>query len=135
MKQHARGRALTLSSASSGRCSRISIGSVSAAMTTNSDIPRFSVFVAAPQEPHFSVLLQHEHLAAQQCLHKLTLVSALAQLLVVCSLLHNVQDGVCELTAPGKPMSASTGQHNFCTGVLTAQLRQCALRTCASASG
>lgn len=37
----------TLSSASSGKCSRISMGSVSAAMTTNSLMPRLSVFVAA----------------------------------------------------------------------------------------
>ena len=37
----------TLSSASSGRCSRISNGSVSAAITTNSEIPRFRVLVAA----------------------------------------------------------------------------------------
>ena len=35
-----------LSSASSGRCSRISIGSVSAAITTNSEMPRLSVLVA-----------------------------------------------------------------------------------------
>lgn len=37
----------TLSSASRGRCSRISNGSVSAAMTTNSEMPRFRVLVAA----------------------------------------------------------------------------------------
>ena len=37
----------TLSSASRGKCRRISIGSVSAAKTTNEAIPRFKVFVAA----------------------------------------------------------------------------------------
>lgn len=37
----------TLSSASRGRWRRISSGSVSAAITTNSDIPLFRVFVAA----------------------------------------------------------------------------------------
>lgn len=36
----------TLSSQRSGRCIRISRGSASAAITINSDIPRFSVFVA-----------------------------------------------------------------------------------------
>jgi len=36
-----------LSSARSGRWSRISSGSVSAARTTNSEMPRFSVFVAS----------------------------------------------------------------------------------------
>ena len=36
----------TLSSARMGRCSRISSGSVSAAMTTNSEMPRLSVLVA-----------------------------------------------------------------------------------------
>ena len=36
-----------LSSQRRGRCSKISIGSVSAAITMNSEMPRFSVFVAA----------------------------------------------------------------------------------------
>ena len=36
-----------LSSANNGRCNKISNGSVSAARTTNSLIPRFSVFVAS----------------------------------------------------------------------------------------
>jgi hypothetical protein len=40
----------TLSSASNGRCKRISIGSVSAAITTTSLMPLFSVLVAAIQE-------------------------------------------------------------------------------------
>ena len=35
-----------LSSHSRGRCSRISSGSASAAMTMNSEMPRFSVLVA-----------------------------------------------------------------------------------------
>ena len=35
-----------LSSHSNGRCSKISIGSVSAAMTINSEIPLFKVLVA-----------------------------------------------------------------------------------------
>lgn len=39
----------TLSSARRGRCRRISMGSVSAAMTTNSEMPRFRVLVAAKQ--------------------------------------------------------------------------------------
>jgi len=37
---------LTLSSHSRGRCKMISSGSASAAMTINSHMPRFSVFVA-----------------------------------------------------------------------------------------
>ena len=40
-------RTRTLSSHSSGRCSTISIGSTSAAMTMNSQMPRFSVLVAS----------------------------------------------------------------------------------------
>ena len=48
----------TLSSASSGRCSRISMGAVSAAMTTNSEMPRFSVLVAAPGTAHVSAQVE-----------------------------------------------------------------------------
>jgi hypothetical protein len=47
-KQKGKGQIIsTLSSASKGRWSRISSGSVSAAITTNSDIPLFRVLVAA----------------------------------------------------------------------------------------
>lgn len=44
----------TLSSARRGRWSKISMGSASAAMTTNSHIPLFNVFVAAPKRRKFS---------------------------------------------------------------------------------
>ena len=84
----------TLSSARRGRCSKISMGSVSAAITTNSEMPRFSVLVAA----------QTELDSADGGLDKpraetaaLTLVCPFTQLLVVCRLLNNVQNGVGKL--------------------------------------
>jgi len=51
-----------LSSASRGRWRRISRGSVSAAMTTNSEIPLFRVLVAANQveQVHYSLIIHSE---------------------------------------------------------------------------
>lgn len=85
-----------LSSASRGKCRRISIGSVSAAMTMNSEMPRLRVLVAAGRNDKLiraaSAMVQQDELW-----RLLTLVGALLELLVVCSLLHNVQNGVGQL--------------------------------------
>ena len=58
----------TLSSARSGRCSRISMGSVSAAITTNSEIPRLSVLVAAQQTPLSTVSIAEALVLHKFCL-------------------------------------------------------------------
>ena len=76
------------------------MGSVSAAITTNSEMPLLSVLVAAggarqgvnPRGGLHSTVLQ-------AVLQGLTLIGSLAQLLVIGSLLHNVDDGICELQA------------------------------------
>ncbi len=79
------------------------MGSVSAAMTTNSDTPRFSVFVAASTrgmawhgvqgQPAGSEPAAHMHAE----LRAGTFVGAFLQLFVVGSLLNDVEDGVREL--------------------------------------
>lgn len=131
-------QSVTLSSASRGRCSRISMGSVSAAITTNSEMPLLSVLVAAGKawqdvspRPGLHSMVRHA------VLHGLTLIGALAQLLVVGSLLHNVDDGVRELQT-----AQAWGHHNRSWYALTlrcAQMltcRRCSYQpTEASASG
>lgn len=97
----------TLSSASSGRCNKISMGSVSAAIITIAEMPRLSVLVAACKAQLVKLGLSLANSAPQmllttKCLHSMiaqtrTLVRALLQLLVVDSLLDNVQYGVGQL--------------------------------------
>ena len=81
------------------------MGSVSAAMTTNSDTPRFSVFVAAVRAPRRSAwaekhkqgpLLKAKRSTGNDC-KSFTLVGTLLQLLVVSCLLDDVEDGVRQL--------------------------------------
>ena len=78
-----RGRELTFSSQRRGRCIRISIGSVSAVSTMNSAIPRLSVFVAEMTISIYSPNI---------CRRALTLVSTLLDLLILTSLLDQVQN-------------------------------------------
>jgi hypothetical protein len=80
------------------------MGSVSAAITTNSLMPRFSVLVAAGNDAtgRRSISLtaasrRRESRPPAPGLPSLTLVSTLLQLLVVGRLLDNVQDGVGQL--------------------------------------
>lgn len=108
-----------MSSASKGRCRRISRGSVSAAITTNSEIPLFRVFVAGQRKGRREIntnrnrpdpLLHdykpdladssREEARKKQNRRKRqqkTFVGALLELLVVGGLLDEVQYGDCEL--------------------------------------
>lgn len=79
-----RRRRRTLSSHSSGRCSRISSGSVSAVSTMNSEMPRFSVLVAADNTSESSVRWSWRGVR--------TFVRALLELLIVGRLLDEVQN-------------------------------------------
>lgn len=77
------------------------MGSVSAAMTTNSEIPRLSVLVAAKQTSAQHKCCCKSLWVAQTAVlePQSTLIGALPQLLVICRLLHYVQDGVRQLVA------------------------------------
>ena len=76
------------------------MGSVSAAITTNSEMPLLSVLVAAGEAWRDVSPGPGQHSTdLQAVLQGLTLIGSLAQLLVVGSLLHNVNDGVRELQA------------------------------------
>ena len=76
-------RKLTFSSQRRGRCIRISMGSVSAVSTMNSAIPRLSVLVAEMTISKCSSNIDRA---------SLTLVSTLLDLLVLTSLLDQVQN-------------------------------------------
>lgn len=73
------------------------MGSVSAAMTTNSEIPRFSVLVATQSVVCFRKGFYETEAKLKRHYKRLTFISAFAQLLVVGSLLHDVEDSVCQL--------------------------------------
>ena len=80
-------RRATFSSQSRGRCKRISIGSVSAVRTISSAIPRLSVFVAGKSGcEEVSPRLGRRETAGR------TLVGALFELLVLGSLIDELQD-------------------------------------------
>lgn len=89
----------TLSSASKGRWSKISSGSVSAAITTNSDIPLFKVLVAAQNNTTYQLLLRHRQSKPTRLIDiqpkkkkSGTFVGALLQLLVISGLLDEIED-------------------------------------------
>ena len=89
-------RWLTLSSHSSGKCSRISRGSASAAITMSSAMPRFSVLVAAGATREAGSRLHPARSGGGAGAS--TFVRALLQLLVVGSLLCDIKDGHRQLS-------------------------------------
>ena len=123
-----RGRELTFSSQRRGRCIRISIGSVSAVSTMNSAIPRLSVLVAEMTISKHSFNI---------CIGALTLVSTLLDLLILTSLLNQVQN-LLRGSALGKRSCLRfpphlVGQGSVCQGPSFAVIRShclmCALAT------
>lgn len=89
----------TLSSASKGRWSRISSGSVSAAITMNSEIPLLRVLVAEIFKACINTTKQKKQIGIIniELLQTGTFISALFELLVVGSLLNEIQNGYGEL--------------------------------------
>ncbi len=81
-----------LSSQSNGKCRRISKGSASAAITMNSERPRFKVFVAATE-----VVSQGLEFS-QKSVRNITFIGTLSQLLVVGGLLNQVENFDSELS-------------------------------------
>lgn len=78
------------------------MGSVSAAITTIEDIPLFKVLVAAESES-MSEQAQRRRNGARQVFRNepcRTFIRAFLELLIVDSLLNNVQDSVGELQVP-----------------------------------
>lgn len=87
-----------MSSASKGRWRRISSGSVSAAITTNSEMPLLSVFVAEQNQNQPKIIQKNRKKRNLDGDSDQTFISTLLELLIVCCLLDEIHDRVRQVS-------------------------------------